>query len=120
MSSNSANFQQNVVRYRGDTRSIEFQRVDISGNAVDITGRTYRLVVDPSPSPSDGTNNVYELVGVITDADAGKYKFPFSQVQADSAVGAYHYDVEETLDEDGSSVSQTIGGGTWTIVQGIS
>lgn len=118
--SSSANFFQTVVRYRGDTKPQKFRRVNLDGNGIDITGRSYRLVVDPSQSPQNSDNNVYSLDATITDAETGDYEFPLTQVQADSGSGQFFFDVEETITVEGSPQTETIGGGTWVIKQGIS
>ena len=120
MSRSGANFNQNVARYRGDTVPQRFRRIDENGLAINIEGRSYRLVVDPSQSPADATNNVYELTATITNAAAGEYEFAFTTVQAAAAAGSYFYDVEETTNPGSGDVTETIGGGEWTILQGIS
>lgn len=120
MSTDGANFNMAVTRYRGDTVAERFQLVDQSGLAIDITDRTFVLSVNALENPTDSDPDLYELTGEIVEATAGTYEFPLSVGQADSAAGSYFFNIKMTFNPDGTgNVIKTVGGGTWDIVQGI-
>lgn len=119
MAGSGANFQQDVVRYRGDTFPEEFRLVDNTGTPIDITGRSFVLTVNPAEAPVDDTNDLYALTATITDAEAGLYEFPISALQADAAAGDYFFNIKMTYNPGSGNVVKTIGGGEWEIKQGI-
>lgn len=104
-----------VERVRGDTYPEIFQ-VTIDGAAQDITGATFLLTVDPSPSPPDDTTMVFEIVGAIVDALLGKVGFTPSVGQAGTAPATYYYDLQMT--ESGGAV-RTVAKGKWKISQDV-
>ncbi len=106
----------NVVRKRGDTKAHAITVRDGDDVGVDITGATFRLVVDPSSAPPDNTNNLFDIVGTITDAPAGKVRFPFSAPQADQTPQIYFYEIEMT--EPNGEIS-TLMFGQWEYRQDI-
>lgn len=108
-----------VKRFRNDTAPEQFTLVTASGTAIDITGRSFRLAVDPSQSPADNLNNIYELTADIVDANAGIYEFPLTALQAQAAAGNYFFDIEMTYDNGGTNVTRTIAQGSWEIVEDI-
>jgi len=111
----------NVTRSRGDTAPQNFQLVDVTMTAVDVTGRTFRLAVDPEREPASDANEVYELTGEIVEAELGKIRFPLSAGDAAATPAVLFYDIEMTYDEDASAtgVIKTIAKGRWTIKQDV-
>lgn len=111
----------NVQRSRGDTSPQNYQLVDRTMTVIDVTGRTFRLAVDPSSEPTSDANEIYELTGEIVDAEAGKIRFPLSAGDAAATAGAYFYDIEMTYDEDDAAlgVIKTIAKGRWRIKQDV-
>lgn len=108
--------EHNFVRTRGDDYSFVLAIKDGSGTAIDITGSTFLLTVDPSPTPEDDTNNVSQLSGVIVVAASGTVRFTPDAALADAAPGVYFFDVQQT---DSGGAVRTILKGSWTIVQDV-
>lgn len=79
----------NITRTRGDTYPIEVTLGE------DVSGGTFLLTVDPSRSPVDDSNNLFQLTGTITDAPGGVVEFAVTEQQADH-VGRFYYDVQMT------------------------
>lgn len=104
----------NICRSRGDTHPEIFQ-VKVNGVAVDITGDTFLLTVDPSPTPPDNVNNLFQIAGVLVTPAQGIVSFTPSLLQADQTPGVYFYDIQWT---NGSEV-RTILRGQWEVVQDI-
>ena len=100
---------------RGDSPVIPVQVQDSTGAALDITGGTFVMTVDPSDSPSDATNNLFAVNGTITDAANGRVQFQPTTVQSDQSPGENQYDVQMDLN---SSV-RTILKGKFEIQQDI-
>lgn len=105
-----------ITRKRGDTYAEEVLVVDSAGAAVDITGYSFTLTVDPSKAPVDSSNNVLSLAGVITDAAGGAVEFAPSDVQADITPARYWYDIQMV---DAAGRKKTIQSGRFTIEQDI-
>lgn len=106
-----------ISRKRGDTYADERVIIDKdTGLPIDITGWTFLLTVDPSNEPTDSANNIMQITGVITDAAGGVVEFAPSALQADSAPGAYWFDIEYT---DATSRKRTIETGRYVIQQDI-
>lgn len=105
----------NICRQRGDTFPFQLNITDEDGAAIDITGRTYLLTVDPSPEPVDDTDNLFDLAGVVTDAAGGVVQFTLTTGMADQTPGTYFFDIQET---DGSAL-RTLVKGEWQVAQDI-
>lgn len=106
----------NIEFTRGDTFPFVLEITDGSNNPIDITGYAFLLTVDPSETPSDALNNLFQLTGSTIDATNGKVQFALTGVQADQTPGVYYYDLQQT---DPSSSIRTIAKGTWTFIQDI-
>lgn len=102
---------------RGDTTPWTFTVQDSAGAAVNITGFTYVLTVDPSDEPTDAVNNLFALTGTITDGPNGIVEFELSAVQADQTPSVYFFDLQQT---DGSGKLRTIAKGEFEFKQDIS
>lgn len=103
-----------IERKRGDTRRIVFVVKD-GGTAVNISAWTaFRLTIDPSKTPADGTTKLGEMVGAITSGGAdGRVHFvPSGTI----APGAYFYDAQ-ALDANGEKI--TFSEGKYKITQDI-
>lgn len=89
-----------ITMTRGDSYPHPFSRTE-DGEAVDITARTYLLTVNSQKNPTDETTQLFQVVGVITDAAGGLFEFTPTDVQTDQTPGTYWYDVQET---DGANI----------------
>ena len=104
-----------IDRTKDATADIEWARGDSSIREftlnVDITGATFLLTVntvrDPTVSPPVGTE-LFQVVGVIFDAPAGKVRFAPTSVDTDLDPGKYFYDVQ-----------MTAGGQVTTVLKGV-
>ncbi|MES2180703.1 MAG: hypothetical protein V4493_01210 [Pseudomonadota bacterium] len=105
-----------ITRKRGDTYADGFilKNAD-TGDVIDITDCTFVLTVDPSKAPVDATNNLYSLVGDITDSLEGKVEFAPDVNQADH-VGTFYFDVQMT---DGAGRKRTVDSGKYKYIQDI-
>jgi hypothetical protein len=101
---------------RGDSVPIPFTLTDLDGVAIDISGFTFELTVDPNPDPTDAGDNLFSLTGAITDAANGKFQFAPTIVQSDQTPDTYFYDIQMI---DGSLAKQTIVKGKFTILPDI-
>lgn len=107
----------NLTRKRGDTYPDIFTITsEQTGEAVDITGYTFLMTVDPEKDPDDATNNLFQLTGTITNASAGVMQFAPSAVQADQEIGTYYYDAQLI---DDSGYIRTFESGKYKFVQDI-
>lgn len=95
-----------ITRRRGDTYADEIiVTSEVTGAAMNVTGYTFKLTVDPSKAPADGTTKLYEVVGTIVDGPAGKVEFAPTEQQANQTPGTYYYDIQMT---DGNGRKRTI------------
>lgn len=106
----------NICVTRGDTTPWT-HTITFNAAAVNITGYTYKLTVDPSKNPTDALANLFTLVGVVTDGPNGIVQFEMSAVQSDQTPKDYYFDIEQT---DGSGKIRTIAKGVFTFEQDIS
>lgn len=106
----------NLCRARGDTFRDIFNIKDSNGNAVDVTGATFLLTVDPEEEPATSSNNLFQLNGTIEDAINGAVSFKPSAVQADQAPDVFFYDLQMT---DSNGDIRTIAKGEYEFLQDI-
>jgi len=82
---------------RGDTRPIRLRIKDPeTGSYLDLTGSTFKMVVDPEQSPADGTNNIASIDGVIDPdqvTNIGRVSFTPTTTDTDH-VGTFYYEVQ--------------------------
>lgn len=114
--------QYNIERVRGDTSILTFAITTDGGTALNITGFSFKLTVDPSEAPTDALANLFQLTTggggiVIEDATGGIISATLSTLQADQTPGTYYYDLEQT---DAGGLIRTLLKGAWTVVQDIS
>lgn len=105
-----------ITRKRGDTYADEFTiKSAATGAAVNITGYTFLLTVDPAKAPLTNATKLYQLTGTILNAAAGRVEFAPNATQADQ-VGAFYFDVQMV---DGSGRKRTIDSGKYKYEQDI-
>jgi hypothetical protein len=106
----------NMFRRRGDHYPWQIQVKDETGTVVDVTGNTFRWVVDTDEAPSDGTGNVIDLAGVIASAAAGQVLFSPTSTQMNQTPGDFFYEIQMV---DSAGKRRTIMTGDLTIDQDI-
>lgn len=89
---------------RGDDEPITF-KIEEDSVAKDITGFTFEFALNTELNPGDATNEVFRLVGVITDAAGGLVQFEPTTVQTDLAITSYYYDLQRV---DGAGKIRTL------------
>jgi len=105
-----------ICRVRGDTFPFEFNVKDENGVAINITGFSFLLTVDPSSEPTDALGNLFQLTGAIVSGPGGVVRFTLSTGQADQTPSEYFYDLQMT---DLTAAIRTIAKGGWNVVQDI-
>ena len=105
-----------LCRRRGDTFVDKFIVKDAAGVVVNITGFSFLLTVDPSPTPTTSGNNLFQLTGVITDAVNGAVEFGPSAGQANQTPSTYFYDIQQI---DAGGALRTIAIGTYIFEQDV-
>ncbi len=83
-----------ICRSRGDNFPFQFTIQDSAGVAIDITGFSFLMTVDPEPDPSDALNNLFQLTGTIVDGPNGRVDFEPTTVDMDQTPDTYFYDVQ--------------------------
>jgi hypothetical protein len=106
----------NFVRRRGDTYPFVLSLKDGAGAALDITGATFLLTIDPSPTPENSAANIAQLTGTIVGpATNGQVRFT-PTAPAVGTLGVLFYDVQMT--EAGGGI-RTILVGQWSVEQDV-
>ena len=105
-----------IERRRGDTYADMICLKDKRENPIDITGYTFTLTVSKDPRPEDKSKQLYDIEGVIVEADKGTVEFAPTGAQAHQKAGVYYYDIE-MRDELGRI--RTIEHGKYTYIQDI-
>lgn len=85
-----------IERTRGDTVP-DVVTVTSAKNrkVVNITGFQFKMTVDERLAPDDISTQLYQLDGVISDAEAGVVEFFPTEEQA-NRVGYFYYDIQMT------------------------
>ena len=91
-----------------DSEPFSFTIQDGDGVAIDVTGFTFLLTVDPSNEPPDDTTKIFQLAGALTDPTNGIITFSPSAIDLDQDPSDYFYDVYRT----------NVGGDGRTIIKG--
>ena len=105
-----------ISRFRGDTAPI-IGTVNLNEQALNVTGCTFVLTVDPAKTPAAATNNVFALTGTVVSAAAGTLSFPITLAQANALVpGTYYYDIQMV---DAAGYKRTIALDAFVVLQDI-
>ena len=80
-----------ITRVRGDNYDNLIQVVDGTGAAISLTSETFTLTVNTEECPTDNSNEVFAVAGVITDAANGRVSFADDGT---TDVGTYYYDIQ--------------------------
>lgn len=103
-----------ITRTRGDTLVPEEITVtDSSGAPKDIAGATFLLTVSTEREPVIA-NNLFQIVGVITDEPGGVVEFPLTDNDADN-VGDFYFDIQMTS----GGKDSTVMNGSFVMTQDI-
>ncbi|MGB0749059.1 MAG: hypothetical protein ACPGO3_09960 [Magnetospiraceae bacterium] len=105
-----------IERYRGDTVAVSFTFTESDGSAIDLTGGSLLLTVNSEKGPTDTANQLWQIVGTLTDATTGKAEFTPSAVQADLEPKTYYYDIQFT---DSAGAIRTMALGKFVVTQDI-
>ena len=107
-----------ITWFRGDSYPAEIHIVNTNtGDALDITGYTFKLTVDTNKNPADDSTKLFELLGNIDpDPTTGKVAFTPTPENNDLVPKNYYYDIEMT---DPMGYVRTIAKNKWIIVQDI-
>jgi hypothetical protein len=106
-----------ITRKRGDTYPHNIKVMSATTKAaLDVTGFSFLLTVDPSPVPTSSDNNLLQITGVIEDAAGGLVSFTPTSLQADQTAGRYYYDIQMTYD---TGEILTIDNGAYIVEQDI-
>ena len=105
-----------IEYYRGDSYPKEFTITDqATGNPVNLTGFVLTMTVNSDSDPTDNTNEVFTVTGVVTDAAEGKVTFtPTAENNSISAV-TYYYDIQMV----GGGITRTVIKDKYIITQDI-
>lgn len=99
-----------LTAVRGDSLVLEFLVTDEAGTVANITGTTPRLAVESLSDPTDRL----EVIGTVTDAEAGVFRASLTREQTEGLAGLYAY--QAALD-DLSDNRQTVSRGTVHFVE---
>jgi len=109
--------------YRGDAYPMSLTIKDNSTTpsvAIDLTGYTFLFTVNTEKDPTDETNQLFQIVGVVDpDQVTNKGKVSFTPVIADTAtadIATYYYDIELSYS---ASTPRTIKKAKFKIIQDI-
>ncbi len=109
--------QVDICRVRGDTFPFRFAIKDDAGAAVDITGATFVLTVDPAEDPAGSGSNLFaNTPTIVAPASQGLIEVALTAPQAGQTPGDYFYDVQML---DAAGKIRTIARGKWQVSQDI-
>jgi hypothetical protein len=89
-----ANTDQRIVRFRGDTIPDSITVAQVDGSVPVLTGFQFIMTLNRRKNPATVADQVWQIVGVITDVSAGTVEFAFNPAQADQPVGTYYMDIQ--------------------------
>jgi hypothetical protein len=85
-----------IKRTRGDSYPDRFLITNLSTNEpANLTGCVIKMTVSKDKAPIDNANQVYQLVGQVSDPTSGIVLFAPTEQQADLS-GIYYFDLELT------------------------
>lgn len=80
-----------ITRKRGDTEPDRFSlTLTETWEPANLTGYTFTLTVDRSPSPEGTATRLFQLTGAASQPLTGLVALPLSEAQADN-VGTFYY-----------------------------
>ena len=104
------------VRFRGDTYPIpRTMRSKKTGAIEPIAGYSFKMTINTLKSPTNEVDQVFQMIGVITDEDLGEYQFTPSTAQA-ANTGDMFYDIEAV---DAGGLIETVDKGKYDVDQDI-
>ena len=103
-----------VLYYRGDAYDLEFAAKDEDGVAHDLTGLNVIMTVNSEQNPKDADNELFQLIGTVTDGPNGLYKFTPTFAMTDLFPATYYFDHQV---DDGALLKRTIEKGLFVVSQ---
>jgi len=103
---------QDIYVVRGDTKTQRITVKDSAGSAIDVTGYSAKLSVNTQDEPTDETNQLFEITGVLTTPASGIIDFPLSAANAKQVPDEYYYDIQIVTD---AGVVCTVAAGRWVV-----
>ena len=103
--------------YRGDKHPVLVTIKDSDGNAINITGYSFKLTVNENSKPTDETTQLFQVDGSIVDAANGQVQFLITDSHSNQTPGTYYYDVQMTTS--GDAEIRTILKSSFEILQDI-
>ena len=105
-----------ITRYRGDTSADEFSIYNnTTGAPANLTGSSLVLTVNSVLNPTDVSQQLFQMVGVVADPPSGVVEFVPSTLQANN-IGTYYFDIQLT---DNAGVIRTLVKDVYEFVQDI-
>lgn len=105
------------IKYtRGDTIPMKFQLVDENDDAINVSGFSFLMTIDPEEDPEDLSNNLFQLTGLITSAPTGEFEFAPDATESDQDIDVFHHDIQMI---DGATKIKTIAKGKFEILPDI-
>lgn len=105
-----------LTRTRGDTYPDQFLvTLKEDSSPANLDGCVFKMTLSASSAPEADTPPVYQLTGVVKDAESGLVEFSPTSTQAD-LVGNFFYDVQMT---DAQGIIRTLTMDAYTYTQDI-
>ena len=92
-----------INRIRGDTYADRFL-VEVEGTVGDITACVFKMTLNTQRNPTDDSEQVYQLNGVVANPTSGIVEFSPNDTQSD-IVGLFYYDIQMV---DGNGIKRTL------------
>ena len=107
-------YDMDIKRTRGDTFPFVLTVVDTDGDAVDITGASFLLTVDLLENPTDASQKLFQVAGVLVVPASGTVRFTLTEPNSDQPPLTYYYYIQMT---DAAAAVRTISKGEWVVSQ---
>lgn len=86
--------EQDFESPRGDTFDLNLTFLDSAGDAVNLTGYTFKLTAKPSKSLADNGTGVVQVSGSIVSAANGTALIRITKEATAAMLGVYFYDAQ--------------------------